>query len=64
MDCRVQREAADAAPLLPVGVAEPSASEGLRDQRMAIEIRIGKAPITIDTSASAQQIEAIVRALR
>lgn len=61
---RVQREAADVAPLLPVVLAEPSPSERLRDQQTAIEIRIGKAVIAIDASAPAQHIEAIVRALR
>jgi transposase len=57
-----QRESADVASLLPVVVTEsmtksvPSAA--------AIEIRIGRAVIAIGADASAQQIEAIVRALR
>jgi transposase len=57
-----QRESADGATLLPVVVTEsmtkpvPSAA--------AIEIRVGRAVIAIGADASAQQIEAIVRALR
>ena len=61
---RARSEALDGATLMPVVIAEPSGGAGTPESSAAIEIRVGKAVIAIGANASAQQIEAIVRALR
>jgi transposase-like protein len=59
-----QRESADVASLLPVMVTESTMASESAGSAAAIEIRVGRAVIAIGANASAQQIEAIVRALR
>ena len=61
---RVHKETRTLAPLLPVVLADPRSAAEVPIESMCIEIRIGGALIGIGARASAQQIEAVVRALR
>lgn len=54
----------DAAALMPVVVDASQPVPGSSSSSAVIEIRVGKAVIAIAASASSEQIEAVVRALR
>jgi len=60
---RARSEAVDVT-LMPVVVGEPRVAADTHESSAAIEIRVGKSVIVIGANAPAQQIEAIVRALR
>ncbi len=61
---RVHKDSRKRAPLLPVVLADARPAPDAAPQAMCIEIRIGDAVIVIGAKASAQQIDAVVRALR
>lgn len=61
---RAHKETRRLAPLLPVVLSAAQLPADATTQGACIEIRVGDALICIDTTASAQQIDAVVRALR
>ena len=61
---RAHKENRKIAPLLPVVLADARPAPAAAPPSMCIEIRIGEAVIVIGARASAQQIDAVVRALR
>jgi len=61
---RTHKETRKLAPLLPVVLNAAKPEVDASAQGACIEIRVGDAVIVIGASASAQQIDAVVRALR
>jgi len=61
---RTHKDSRRLAPLLPVVLSPAKPEVEAPSQCACIEIRIGDAVIVIGASASAQQIDAVVRALR
>lgn len=61
---RTHKESRSLAPLLPVVLSAAKPEDTAAQCAACIEIRIGEAVIVIGARASAQQIDAVVRALR